>query len=67
MKSPAGVVRLPWHDDEAIAPVTILDALGQVVRVVPAKEFRGPAPASHGHSREQRRRLSRRAPSKDGA
>jgi hypothetical protein len=64
MKSPAGVVRLPWH--EAIAPVTILDALGKVVRVVPAKEFRGPAPASHGHSRERRRRLSRRAPSNDG-
>lgn len=32
-------VRLP-SSDELIAPVTILDARGQVVRVLPADEFR---------------------------
>jgi hypothetical protein len=34
-------------DDEDAAPVTILDGLGRVVRVVPAKEFR----REHGVSR----------------
>ena len=33
------VVPLP-SDEEPIAPVTIFDAQGQVVRVVPAEEFR---------------------------
>jgi hypothetical protein len=32
-------VRLPIHDGDA-APVTILDGLGRVVRVVPADQFR---------------------------
>jgi hypothetical protein len=37
-------------DEERAAPVTILDALGRVIRVVPAEEFRRvhgvPAPVS---------------------
>jgi len=30
----------PVADDEDVAPVTILDGLGRVVRIVPAEEFR---------------------------
>ena len=30
----------PVADDEEVAPVTILDGLGRVVRIVPAEEFR---------------------------
>jgi hypothetical protein len=47
-------IKLPDHE-EFVAPVTIFDADGRVVRVVPAREFRpnpvpgarprGPAPA----------------------
>jgi hypothetical protein len=45
-----GEVRLPNHE-EPIAAVTILDAQGAVVRVVPAAEFRAtptvrPSPSS---------------------
>jgi hypothetical protein len=40
----ASEVRLPDHE-ESIAPVTILDAQGRLVRVVAAKEFR-PTPAA---------------------
>jgi hypothetical protein len=36
--NPVGV-RLPVRDDGA-APVTILDGVGRVVRIVPADEFR---------------------------
>ena len=32
--------RKPVIEDEAVAPVTILDALGRTVRIVPAEEFR---------------------------
>jgi hypothetical protein len=32
-------VRLPWNE-EPVAAVTILDANGSIVRVVPATEFR---------------------------
>jgi hypothetical protein len=39
MKDSVNAVRLPAGDD-SIAPVTILDAQGQVVRVVAADEFR---------------------------
>jgi exosome complex RNA-binding protein Csl4 len=39
MKDFANAVRLP-SGDEVIAPVTILDAQGQVVQVVAADEFR---------------------------
>jgi len=41
-KAPDGL-RVAAHN-ESIAPVTILDAQGRVVRVVPAAEFRGPQP-----------------------
>jgi hypothetical protein len=39
MKDFANAVRLP-SDDEVIAPVTIFDAQGHVMRVVAADEFR---------------------------
>ena len=39
MKASWTVVRLP-SGDESVAPVTILDAQGQIVRVVSAEEFR---------------------------
>jgi hypothetical protein len=39
MNSSWNAVRLP-SGDESIAPVTILDAQGQIVRVVSAAEFR---------------------------
>jgi hypothetical protein len=32
--------RRPVADDEGAAPVTILDGMGRVIRVVPATEFR---------------------------
>jgi hypothetical protein len=59
MRTSRGAVRLPWHDDEAIAPVTILDAQGRVVRVVPATELRRAAPVARDHWPERRRRLPR--------
>jgi hypothetical protein len=43
MKSVSNPVRLPSGDEE-VAPVTILDAQGQVVRVVAATEFRSTHP-----------------------
>ena len=58
MKSSSGYIRLPEHA-ETIAPVTILDGQGHVVRVVPGTEFRRPEPASRGHWRERHRRLPR--------
>jgi hypothetical protein len=39
--SSANAVRLPSHE-EVVAPVTILDGQGRVMRVVPAHEFRRP-------------------------
>jgi len=39
MNDSANAIRLP-STDELIAPVTILDAQGQVVRVLAADEFR---------------------------
>ena len=60
MRSSAGLVRPPGQD-ETIAPVTILDGQGRVVRVAPATEFRRPEPASRGLGRERRRGLSRSA------
>jgi hypothetical protein len=56
MRSSAGLVRPPGQD-ETIAPVTILDGQGRVVRVVPAAVFRRSGPASRGHWRERGRRL----------
>ena len=40
MEQVIDAVRLPSRDDDSIAPVTILDAAGQVVRVVSAADFR---------------------------
>jgi len=45
MKDSSIAVRLPSHD-EFIAPVTIRDGQGGVVRVVPAAEFRRLHPSS---------------------
>jgi hypothetical protein len=39
MKDSWDAVRLPWRE-EFVAPVTILDAQGRLVRTVPAAEFR---------------------------
>ena len=54
--------------DEAIAPVTILDSHGNVVRVVTASEFRkshsaGEDPASDTAAPDSDRRAARRGPS----
>jgi hypothetical protein len=38
-RSEASAVHLPGHE-ETIAPVTILDAEGRVIQVIPAEEFR---------------------------
>ena len=38
-RSEASAVRPPGHE-ETIAPVTILDAHGRVMQVIPAEEFR---------------------------
>lgn len=45
MKEYVTAVRLPSHD-ETIAPVTILNAQGQVLRVLSAVEFRQAQPTS---------------------
>ena len=54
MTTVSDIVRLPSGDD-SIAPVTILDAEGRVVRVVSAEEFRRARPSataeSLGHQR----------------
>jgi len=52
-------VRLP-SCEEGIAPVTILDAHGHVVRIVAASEFRRvasepPIPPGHDHRRRRSR------------
>jgi len=44
LPSAASEVKLPDHE-ESIAPVTILDAQGRLVRVVAAKDFRQPPAA----------------------
>jgi hypothetical protein len=61
MKDISGGVMLPTQD-ESIAPVTILDGHGTVVRVVPAAEFRRlhPIALDAGHARGARRREERR-------
>lgn len=46
-------VRLPSHD-ESIAPVTILDAQGRIIRVVSAEEFRRDRLAATADIRERR-------------
>ena len=46
MKSSRAATKLPGADEATIAPVTILDAEGRVVRVVPAAEFQRAAAAA---------------------
>jgi hypothetical protein len=58
MKSSPDTVRLPSRD-EGIAPVTIFDAQGRIVRVVPATELQRPAPISRANRHERRRRVPR--------
>ncbi len=65
MRNSSGAVRLPWRDDE-IAPVTILDGQGHVVRVIPATELRRSGPAPRGQWREMRRRPPRPIPASTG-
>ena len=48
MKGSRGVVKQVRDDDGAIPPVTIFDAEGRVVRVVPATEFQRAAAAARG-------------------
>jgi hypothetical protein len=60
MKSSAYTVRLPQRD-EGIAPVTIFDAQGRIVRVVPATEFQRSAPVPPAYRHERRRRVPRLA------
>lgn len=59
MKRSPVPVKLPTDEAEVIAPVTILDAEGRVVRVVPAAEFHRPAPVPFRHWHERQRRLRR--------
>jgi hypothetical protein len=62
MKDSSSAVRLPSHD-ESIAPVTILDGRGSVLRIVPAAEFRRlhPSAPDPGHARATARRERRSA------
>jgi hypothetical protein len=55
-------VTLPLHEEE-IAPITILDGDGSVVRVVPAAEFRRlhPRALDSSNARRAGRREGRRA------
>jgi hypothetical protein len=54
MRHSSGAVRLPLRD-ESIAPVTILDGQGRVVRVVDASEFRRTQPPTGNAWRDRRR------------
>jgi hypothetical protein len=54
MTTSSETVWLP-SGDESIAPVTILDANGQVVRVVSAEEFRRTRPTASAESHENQR------------
>ena len=65
MKSSVDTVRLPQRD-EGIAPVTIFDAQGRIVRVVPATEFQRSAPVSRFNRHERRRRVPRLAGASPG-
>jgi hypothetical protein len=49
MTTYSDIVRLPSGDD-SIAPVTILDAEGRVLRVVSAEEFRRARPSATAES-----------------
>ncbi len=61
MTTVSDIVRLPSGDD-SIAPVTILDAAGRVVRVVSAEEFRRARPSATAENLvDQRPAISMRA------
>jgi hypothetical protein len=64
MNDSSAAVRLP-SQEEFIAPVTILDGQGSIVRVMPADEFRRlhPLAGDYGHARTARRRERHRAES----
>jgi len=64
MNDSTAAVRLPSME-EFIAPVTILDGQGRVVRVMPAAEFRRlhPPAVGDGHARTARRGERHRAES----
>ena len=57
MNDSSAAVRLP-SQEESVAPVTILDGQGGIVRVMPAAEFRRlhPLTGDYGHARTARRR-----------
>lgn len=59
MKRAPVQVRVPSADDEPIAPVTIYDAEGHIVRVVPALVFHPPGSPEPGRWRERRGRAPR--------
>jgi hypothetical protein len=59
MKDSPVLVRLPAYEAETVPPVTILDADGRVIRVVPAAVFRSSAPMAPRHWHERRRRFRR--------
>jgi hypothetical protein len=67
MHDSSGAVRLP-PQEESIAPVTILDGQGSVVRIVAAAEFRrlhpiaGDSGHAHGAGRRERRRAEPPSP-----
>ena len=46
MKSTRGSARTTVEDERPIAPVTIFDATGRILRVVPAAEFQHAAEAA---------------------
>ena len=54
MTTSSETVRLP-SGDESIAPVTILDANGQIMRVVSAEEFRRTRPTASAETHENQR------------
>jgi len=54
MNTSLEAVRLP-SGDESIAPVTILDAQGRVVRILSAEEFRRSRPAATTSTFDDRR------------
>jgi hypothetical protein len=64
MNDSSAAVNLP-SQEESVAPVTIFDRQGSVLRVMPAAEFRRlhPLAGDYGHARTARRRERHRAES----
>ena len=58
--------RTPVVDEQTVAPVTILDGAGRVVKIVAAEEFRrthgSPEPPKLEHLRRRRGRVKAAAP-----